>query len=233
MKIAVIQHELRPDAIENAMMLGQQALAAAAAGASVIVLPYVPGLEADDGEGDVMLNEALADIEALCLIPHLQEGSSSFALVAVLPPLTDDGQPLGTIALAIGDTCCQAATLKEMYEQDPAIAFFTPQNTTDLQAEATLEYAIALSDSLAGLIVIAECVGAEPGSPGHGGSAIVLLGEVLAEALSGGETLMADVPVPFPSPEPREELPAVPPLLAQRLAHNAAGLVEEHGPDLS
>jgi hypothetical protein len=41
------------------------------------------------------------------------------------------------------------------------------------------------------------------------------------------------VAVPFPQPEPREPLPAVPPLLMQRLAHHRGALPAEHGPDLS
>ena len=117
--------------------------------------------------------------------------------------------------------------------QTPTLAVLSPRSETDLQAEAMLEFAIELSDSLAGVIVIAECSGAEPLEVGHGGSAIIVLGEVVAEALSDDDVLIAEVPTPFPQPSPREPLPAVPPLLAQRFDLHSGRLSVEHGPDLS
>ena len=125
------------------------------------------------------------------------------------------------------------ASLGEVASRHPSIVVLSPRSETDLQAEAMLEYAIALSSSLAGLMVVAECSGAEPLETGHGGSAIVVLGDVVAEALADDDILVADVALPLAEPHPREPLPVVPPLLAQRVAHHAGRIAVEHGADVS
>jgi len=105
---------------------------------------------------------------------------------------------------------------------------------SDLQAEAILEVALALSDSMAGLVLVADTDGAEPGDPGHGGSAIIRLGEMVAEAGDGDEVLIAEVATPVAQPEPREALPEIPTLLAQRLAtHRGKRLEVEYLADLT
>jgi hypothetical protein len=103
----------------------------------------------------------------------------------------------------------------------PSVAILVPQSENDLQAEAMLELAIGLSQSLAGLVIIAESVGAEPGSPGHGGTAIVYMGDVVAEAMGEeGATLEFEVESPVPQPKPRGLLPQIPTILSQRLAQH-------------
>jgi hypothetical protein len=80
---------------------------------------------------------------------------------------------------------------------------------------------MGLSMSLASLVVVTECAGAEPGAVGHGGSAIIYLGEVLAEAMSqDDETLYAEIELPLGRPEPPAPLPAIAPILSQRVAHH-------------
>lgn len=128
-----------------------------------------------------------------------------------------------------GDDCIDPAALLAARDSAPAVAVLRPQSENDLQSESFLELAIALSDSVAGLVIVAECVGAEPGDPGHGGSAIVVLGEVLAEALGDDELIFADVDIPVGRPEPPEPLPEVPLLLRQRAAFHAGHKLEVPG----
>ncbi|TPW09022.1 MAG: hypothetical protein FD127_4274, partial [Acidimicrobiaceae bacterium] len=109
---------------------------------------------------------------------------------------------------------------RRVAEDPPDVLVLAPASESDLQAEAAIEVAIGLSISVAGLVIVLDSSGAEPGTPGHGGSAIVLLGEVAAEALLEDDALIAQIPVPVPQPKPRAPLPAVPPLLLQRLAHH-------------
>ena len=64
-------------------------------------------------------------------------------------------------------------------------------------------------------------VGAEPAEVVHGGSAIIQVGKVIAEAITGDDELLCvDIDVPVPQPEPREALPTIPPMLTQRVAYH-------------
>jgi predicted amidohydrolase len=233
MRIAAIQHRLRGDADADARALAAAASSAASRGASIIVCPHVASLRSEAGAGAVLLAELLADVPALCLVPDVDPASTGVAMAVDLPAVEEAPGGLGMAALVVGDACIDPKELGGLFVQHPRLAVLSPRSQTDLQAEAILEYAIALSDSLAGVVVIAECSGAEPLEAGHGGSAIVVLGDVLAEALSPDDVLIAEVAVPFPEPEPREPLPSVPPLLAQRLELHHGVLPSGHGPDLS
>jgi hypothetical protein len=103
----------------------------------------------------------------------------------------------------------------------PQVAIMVPNAENDMQAEAALELAIGLSDSLAGLVIVVGSAGAEPGEAGHGGSAIVHLGKVVAEAMGDeDQTLEFEVDTPIPQPEPRGLLPQIPTILSQRLANH-------------
>ena len=218
MRIAVVQHRLRGNARDDAAALAESAARAAARGAELVVLPEVFSLHAENEGARGKLRELLAPLAACCLGSHVGPVRPDAAFVVELP--ADAGLPadIGKVALLDGDACIDVSELAAAAGEMPSLAVLTPRSENDLQAEAVLELAIALSDSLAGLVVVADCVGAEQGEPGHGGSAIILLGEVLAEALGDDDILSADVPLPIPQPEPREPLPTIPPLLLQRLA---------------
>jgi hypothetical protein len=165
-------------------------------------------------------------VPAFCLIPNLDPSGRSTAFVTDLSFAEGLPEGLGVAALLAGDACMDPAEFSRIAGERPSLAVLVPRSESDLQAEAMLELAIALSDSLAGLVIIAECSGAALGEPGHGGSAVVQLGEVAAEAIGGDDVLFAEVKLPVPQPEPREALPAIPPLLAQRLAvHQGRGAV--------
>jgi hypothetical protein len=49
---------------------------------------------------------------------------------------------------------------------------------------------------------------------------VSLLGEIVAEAVTEQELLIADIATPVPAPQPRERLPKIPTILQQRLAHH-------------
>lgn len=142
-------------------------------------------------------------------------------LAACTPPAA-----LGTILELHGDECSDEQVLASARLTPPDVTVLRPLSENDLQSEAFLELAIALSDSLTGLVIVAECAGAEPGDPGHGGSAVVVLGEVVAEALADDDFILADVAVPIAHPEPREPMPPIPLLLRQRTAFHAGHKLE-------
>lgn len=234
MKIAAIQHRVRLSAEEDARALAEAAVAASARGAEIVVFPDVPSLQHDDATGHALLTSLVRDVPAFCIVPSVDPHTRGIAIVAALPARFSAGDgELGVAGLLFGDACMDAAELARVAEQMPVFAALSPRNDTDLQAEAMLEFAIGLSDSLAGVIVIAECSGAEPLEVGHGGSAIIVLGDVMAEALLEDDVLVVDVVSPFPQPSPREPLPAVPPLLSQRVARHHGHTAIEHGPDVS
>jgi predicted amidohydrolase len=87
-----------------------------------------------------------------------------------------------------------------------------------LQAEALLEFALDASLSQAGLVMTACLTGEARGVKSFGGSAIIHLGEILAEAGSDEDLLIARVPVPVALPVRRGPRPVLPPVLAQRIA---------------
>ena len=234
MKIAAIQHRVRASAEDDARTLAAAAAGAASRGAELIVFPDVRSLRGDDGAGRTILTDLVSDVHAFCIMPLVGLRSSGVAIVADLPwdiSASDGG--VGAASLIFGDACMDPSEIARVAAESPVFVVLSPSSETELQAEAMLEYAIGLSHSLAGVIVIAECAGAEPLEVGHGGSAIILLGDVMAEALLDDDVLIVDVVLPFPQPSPREALPQVPPLLAQRLAHHRGRVAIEHGPDVS
>lgn len=234
MKIAAIQHRIRPSAEEDARALAAAARSAATRGAELIVFPVVPSLQDDGAVGRSLLSELVRDVSVFCIIPSVDPATRGIAVVAGLPAsFSAPGGQSGVASLIFGDACMDADEITRVARQTPSLAVLSPGSETDLQAEAMLEYAIGLSDSLTGVIVIAECSGGEPLEVGHGGSAIIVLGDVVAEALMDDDLLLAEVPQPFPQPSPREPLPPVPPLLLQRVAHHNGQTAIEHGPDVS
>ena len=233
MKIAVVQHRLRENAAQDARALAAAAVKAAAHGAEFIVLPEALSLHTESPERE-LLNELLEPVSAFCLIPHVGPEVAGLGFVTTLPVGCGVSDQLGAIALLMGDACMDPAELAAVAAERPALATLVPRSETDLQAEAVLELALQLSSSLSGLVLVAECAGAEAGVAGHGGSAIVMLGELVAEAGEGDDILIADVALPIPQPSPREPLPAIPPLLAQRFAHDLGRtLMPEYPADLS
>jgi hypothetical protein len=215
MQIVVIQHVLRGDDQLDAVALGNAAADATDMGAEVVVFPRVPVLS-DSSDGDPVLKifEAIGESQsenAVYINPGAAPDGVHFAALPVL----------GSTVLMVGDACMDAQEILTASGKKPNVAILVPGSENDLQAEAVAEFALGLSTSLAGLILIAETDGAEPGDTGHGGSAIMHLGEVVAEAMGDGdETLVGEFELPIAQPEPRGLLPQVPTILSARLAHH-------------
>ena len=231
MKLAVVQHARRATVAEDLEALLQSAVRACSLDADVVVLPRPIWL----------------DPVRIAQIPEASELSTAFPDVTVLSgPLGVEAEtsaaggvrlvrtPLGMTAALYGDDCLDPLMARELVSAEPDAIILRPGSESDLQAEAVLELALGLSESTSGLVLIAEADGAEAGEPGHGGSAIITLGALSAEALSGDDLLLSDVLAPVPQPEPRDPLPQLPPILTQRLAlHRGERVQVDYPADLS
>lgn len=226
MRLAVVQHLTRPAPAQDLEALAIATARAVERDADVVLLPAVPAVyQGPLGEELYCRIEQLApDAEAIVAQPADGDGLS-FALREI------DG--LGRCVLLSGDACIDPEVLAAAAASAPGMAVLAPASESELQAQATLELAIALSTSLASVVVVVEPDGAEVGEPGHGGSAVVHLGQVLAEAMSGDDLLVADIPAPLGSPEAPAALPEIPPLLLQRVAaHRGRKLAVDYPADL-
>lgn len=227
MRIAVIQHALRPAPAQDLEALVLAAAAAVSAGAEAIVLPAVPALLAGPLADELWrrLEEAAPGTTVLVSSPA-GEGRETAAV-------TDVG-PLERVALLSGDACIDPESIGDVHAKQPDIAVLAPGSESELQAQAVIELAVGLSISLCSLVIVVEAHGAEIGEPGHGGSAVVHLGQVLAEAMAGDDTLVVDIDLPAGRPEPRSPLPEVPLVLAQRVAaHRGRKLEVDYPADIS
>jgi predicted amidohydrolase len=225
-KIAVAQHVLRPTPAQDLEALVAVAARAASAGVDVIVLPAVEAVH-DGPLADELWRRLEEDVPGAHVVVAGDEAASE---------VTSDQRgagPLGRVVSLAGDDSIDSEALAAARASLPDVALLAPRSEGELQAQAVLELAIELSTSLAPIIIIAEPDGAELGEPGHGGSAIVHLGEVIAEAMSGDDLLYAEVSLPTAPLESRVHLPAIPPVLAQRLgAHRGHKLVVDYPADL-
>lgn len=225
MKVSVVQHVLRRTPASDLEALSALAVRAACAGAQWIVLPEVLALR----QG--RLNEELwrrleEDVPGVCkAVASVDDGEG----VAFL----DERKAPDRTVVLVGDACFSSETLQEAMRRHPGIAILSPRAESELQSEAAIEFAIGLSTSLASLVLVSETYGAERGRPGHGGSAIIFLGEILAEAASGEDVLLAAIELPVASPKLPEPLPELPLLLAQRVAaHKGKKLEVDYPADL-
>lgn len=225
MRIAVVQHRLRLTPSDDASALADAAERAMLRGAEVIVLPDVPSLDADESVR-ASFAERLDAMPTHCLRPPLTSRAGSDAPDVSVGQDEGPSEALGHVVVLVGDACITPSCLESALAETPSATVLCPGAENELQSESFLELAIALSDSLSGLVIIAECAGAEPGEPGHGGSAIIVLGEVMAEALGDDEVIFADVTAPVARPESPEPLPEIPLLLRQRAAFHAGRKLE-------
>lgn len=212
MKIAVVQHALRPTPAQDLEALVLAAARAGAQDADVVLLPHVSALH-EGPLADELLRRIAVVAPEVDVIAAAYRGTDA--------PGRTAGQAvslLGSLIVLAGDDAIDPDVLRRCAADKPGVLLLAPGAESDLQAQAVLELAIALSTSLASLVVIAETHGAELGEPGHGGSAIVHLGQVLAEAVGDDDVLFAEVVPPFGPPEAPAAIPEAPPVLLQRLA---------------
>jgi hypothetical protein len=213
-RIAVVQHKLRGEGYKDADALIDSGRAAAERGAEFVFFPEVDSLDEDFGGPRSVFLTGLREIGVSTLAPNpaRREDGEDVSLIEL--------GPLGRAALLSGDAPVDPEVHKNLLELEPEVVLMLGRTESDLQAEALVEVAIGLSDSATGLVIVVDAVGAEPGEPGHGGSVVAVMGEVVAEAIADDELVVVDVETPAPPPQPREALPDVPPILAQRLAHH-------------
>jgi len=214
MRIAVIQHRLRGRPYDDADAMVASVSAAHEQGAELVILPEVDSLSEDFGGPRAEFLGALRSTEVNTLSPNAATRADGEDVTVM------QLGPLGRAVLLSGDAPVDPEVHASLAELQPDLLVMLGCSESELQAEALAEVAIGLSDSAAGLVIVVDAVGAEPGEPGHGGSVVALLGEVVAEALDGDEIILADVSTPIPAPQPREALPEVPPMLTQRLAYH-------------
>lgn len=136
------------------------------------------------------------------------------------PALLDGIDLFGTVVVLEGDSTIDPVELAKARLERPAALVLMAGAESELQAEGVLELAIAASVSIASIVIVAELSGGDIGAPGHGGSAIVVAGEVVAEAFGTEELVVADVPVPAPPLDASAPDPEPPLILRQRLARH-------------
>lgn len=216
MIIAILQHRLRQTADEDIGAVVESASAATKAGAELLVLPEIPSLF-DSARRDELYRRMQRAAPRMWLIPHAAPAEHGTAFRATTLPGAEE---LGRVAMPVGDAAIDPDEVARLAQDEIDVLIMAPRSRSELQAEAALELAIGLSDSVAGLVLVVEPIGAEVGEPGHGGAAIAFHGDVLSEAVGDDDLLIAEVAVPVPRPETPGPVPAVPPILLQRLAHH-------------
>lgn len=211
MKFAVVQHALRPAPAQDLEALVLAVARAAAMGAAAVFLPNLPALY-EGPLADELVRRIAAEAPSVEIVTAQTDGDVPAHVPATVAAM------LGTGIVLVGDDAIDLEALHRCIAEEPGVLLLAPGAESDLQSQAVIELAIALSTSLASLVVVAETDGAELGESGHGGSAIVHLGQVLAEAVAGDDLLLADVVTPLGPPEAPEVMPEIPPVLLQRLA---------------
>jgi hypothetical protein len=202
--------------MDLAAMLAQSEHAAEE-GVQVLVFPRVPGLGGDRSLLDAFFRNVEERAPGMGWIRPMD-------LVSGADPLDPRPTPLGRTLALDGDDCIDPAHFASIQESECDTLIWRFNAEDPLQAEAALELALDASLHLAPLVIIASVVGNVRGVHAAGISAIVHLGEIMAEGGSGDELLMADVPSPAGFTERPRTLPGTAPVLAQRLAlHQRSG----------
>lgn len=211
MKFAVVQHALRPAPAQDLEALVLAVVRAAAMGAAVVFLPDLPAIY-EGPLADELVRRIAAEAPSVEIVTAQRAEDAPAHLTTTATAL------LGSGIVLVGDDAIDLDVLRSSAAERPGVLLLAPGAESELQSQAVTELAIALSTSLASLVLVAETDGAELGEAGHGGSAIVHLGQVLAEATAGDDLLLADVVTPLGPPEAPEAMPEIPPVLLQRLA---------------
>ena len=211
MKIAVVQHRIRTHERMDLAALLFMSEQAEDEGADVIVYPCVPGL-------------GYASSLMTAFASNVIERAPQVSIVAPCAARSRGGDiqsiptRLGSTLVLAGDDCIDASTYPQIETLGLEALVWQMDTESPLQAEALLELALDASLSQAGLVLTACLWGEARGVSSSGGSAIVHLGEILAEAGDGEDLLIAEVPVPVALPERRGRRAVPAPVLQQRLA---------------
>lgn len=211
MRIATVQHLLRAHERMDLAALLSLCQEASEEGAALIVCPHVPGLVHSEQMSRAFNENVRAYAPGSAVITPFASASKS-------DPLAVSHSAAGRALVLGGDECLDPELYPTIEILAPGMLVWQVETESTLQAEALLELALDASQSQSGLIVIATPVGNARGTESCGGSAIVHLGEIVAEAGSGEEIIYADVVVPVMLPEKRRMRAVPAPVLQQRLA---------------
>lgn len=227
MRVAVVQHRIRThERMDLAAMLALSERASEE-GAQVMVYPAVPGLAASATLMPAFMH-------------NVEERAPGMTIVSAYGASNRSGPPmavptvLGRTVVLAGDDCIDPELFPQVRAQECEALVWQFDAEDDLQAEACLELALEATLTLAPLVVVVSVVGSERGIDVHGTSAIVHLGEILAEGGEGEDLLIADVPASSKAPEHGKRLPEPAPILRQRLAaHHGTKVRVDYPSDLS
>jgi hypothetical protein len=236
-RVAVIQHARQDTPTQDVALLLESAADACSNGADVVVLPrptWLAAADIDSVAGAAFLADEYPDVTLLAGPFPAFVGEAEADARAARSAARVRETPLGRTAFLADDECIDVLIAEELVAAEPDAIVLRPGSESDLQAEAMLERALGLSESASGLVIVAEADGSAPGEAGHGGSAIAVLGDVIAEAEAGNAVLLAEVAAPMSSPDERSALPTLPPILAQRWAlHHGERLHVDYPADVT
>jgi hypothetical protein len=210
MKVAVVQHRLREHVRMDLASLLQSVQDAGERGARFCACPCVPGIQGNEHIIGAFRENVDHCAPGVSVVFPCQATEETGAVRAF-------DTPVGRTVVLIGDDCIDADLYDPVARAAPDALVLQFDSESPLQAEALLEYALDCSLSLAGLILVASTVGAARGYEGHGGSAIVHMGEIVEEADDDQQVLVADVDVSSLRPLEASRLPSPSPILTQRL----------------
>lgn len=180
-------------------------------GAQVLVVPSVPGLFSNDQLAAAFARNVEERVRGLVVLPP-----------AVTHRAGDDiatrPTSLGRTIVLEGDACVDADRFAAIQAATPDTVVWLFNAEDELQAEAMLELALDASTTLAPLVIIAAATGEGRALSFAGTSAVVHLGEIVAEGGRGEDLVLADVRVPSMLSEHARRLPEPAPVLVQRLA---------------
>jgi predicted amidohydrolase len=225
LRIAVLQHKMRTHERMDLAALLALSEEAAEEHAQVLVYPCVPGIGTQ---------QQLMQAFAMNVIERVPGAVVVAPCVGVTRegPVQAANTPLGSTVVLSGDDFLDPAVYDQIQQIGPDALVWQSASESDLQAEAILELALDTSLSLCGLVLVAATIGRARGVESFGVSAIVHLGEILAEGGDDEAVLTADVVVPVTLPERRGPRPVLAPVLAQRLAvHRGAHAALDHVTD--
>ncbi len=188
---------------------------AVSSGAELIAVPCLPRL-ADDPAGLANVRELVRAVagDATVVLPcaGIARGGGS----AVNEESSSAPAGYGSLAVLCGDEALDPEVLGGLAVEGPDVLVWQVEGESALQVEAVREYAIAVSETVSSLVLVASRIG--PEGVAAGGSVIVFAGDVLAEAGDAPAVLLASVITPLLPPESPGEAPPAPPLLVERLA---------------
>jgi hypothetical protein len=227
LRIAVLQHRIRThERMDLAAMLALSEHASEE-GAQVIVYPCVPGLSA----GATLVPAFMRNVEDRA--PGTTAISPCVAKHLTGPPVASP-TALGRTVVLAGDDCIDPALFDQVKALEPDALVWQFDAEDELQAEACLELALEATLTLAPLVIVAAVTGSARGVDVRGTSAVVHLGEILAEGGSSEDLLIADVQLPAVALERVKRVPEPAPVLRQRLAaHHGAKAQTGYPADLS